>query len=290
MNPQPSMESIPDDSLSLSDIALALASHARAIIVCSMLAALLPLAYALLKPQMFESTSMLRFTRQGVNQPQDYEQAAAMANANGLLRAIAPHLKWIDERRRNELSASQLKKWLSITANKRDSTVTIITYAPTPQDAHDLNRTAIDIVRNKVNPTEVHATFIQQKIDLASSFVTEIDNYIKTLSKKSALTSDEQTSLADLLVAKASKQEQIINLQETLRPYSDNIVIQQPRSKPKTNEKLYVLSAVFGLGVCLMLSLVFLLKASFDASLQDKQQHEKWAQAKQLLRKSFFLK
>jgi LPS O-antigen subunit length determinant protein (WzzB/FepE family) len=292
-NNDPTPTSQPDDEISLLDILVVLSENIKLLIIGPILVAASAFGIASLLPKTYESTAWLRpVVFQSMQSGQSGQGVVANLTSQDTFRAFlqsSEGLKWRAGLGGQEALA-KLQRALKASYTAKQDYVSVSITASTPAQAQASCQALIQLVLESLKPTGQLKSQITAKIELEKKSLKEIEDiYTKLSSQLESQASTAQgdkliESLTTLQARKNGLQSSLMQLENQLAGYGQEILLQQPTLPDKPiSPKKFQITLISGILAGFVLLVWAFLSAALRAASDDPECVSKLAR----IRKSF---
>jgi len=239
-----------DDDISLLDLLATITEHLRLLVIGPLVVGLAALGIAFTLTPTFESRSVLRLG----------EGTVAVLASDDVLAQLLPHARWIDSQSSRTAQLQALRNHIKPTFNKKDGTLTLTVSGPTAAQAHKLHLATIDELRKQLLPKGRSLEQTEQRRKTAQATLDELDAVIPALSQNvvrpSADSEASSRAYSLLLQQRLSAQQTLLDIENSLKPFGEEVFAQLPSlpDKPvKPKKGLIAIVATLAAGFVLLL-------------------------------------
>lgn len=282
----------PDDEISLLDLLTTLTENLRLLVLGPILVGVLGLGVAFVLPATFESRLVLRFDAapKGLSN----EAAATLAHSEDVLLALLPSAPWVNQTGSRTVALNDMRGLIQINQNKKDSTLSAITKAPSAAQAQALGQALIAQLREKSLPRGNQLVELQNLERAALAMLTELDQLmpalVKQITGKQADTDNATRSYTLLLQQREAAQRTVAEVKLRLRPFGDEVIVQSPTLPDKpVQPKKGLIAIISGLAAGFCLLLFVLVRQAVRNAAKNPDDASRLATIKANLSRSFFM-
>jgi LPS O-antigen subunit length determinant protein (WzzB/FepE family) len=300
-NNDPTPTSQPDDEISFLDILVVLSENFKLLVIWPILVAAAAYGIASLLPKTYESTAWLRpVVFQSMQSGQSGQGVVANLTSQDTFRAFlqsSEGLKWSAGLGGQEALA-KLQRALKASYTAKQDYVSVSITASTPAQAQASCQALIQLVLESLKPTGQLKSQITAKIELEKKSLKEMEEIYTKLSSQlesqastaqgdkliESLTTLQEESLTTLQERKNGLQNSLLQLENQLAGYGQEILLQQPTLPDKPiSPKKFQITLISGMLTGFVVLVWAFLRAALRAASDDPECVSKLAR----IRKSF---
>jgi len=257
-----SADHTPDDEISLLDLLATITENLRLLVIGPLVVGLTALGFSFVMTPTFESRSVLRLG----------ENTIGLLASDDLLTPLLPLAPWIDSKAPRTAQLSALRELIKPTFNKKDGLLVLTVSGPSPEQTQKLHLSTIDELRKQLLPKGRSLEQTEQRRKLAQATLDELNAVIPALSlnvvRPSADSEASSRAYSLLLQQRLVAQQTLQDIENSLKPFGDEVFAQMPNLPDKTvkpKKAMIAIVATLAAGFALLL-FVFVRHAMRNAA------------------------